>query len=151
MTSINKDEIGTGLGTKLKYWDSDGSKYEPISNVNTIDWDGPSRNTVEVGGLNPQDEYVRKLQGVLNAGSISANIQYSFSQYDTLKTQEESRGNYHYLVELPDGAGLEWEGYIESLPISIAEDAVMNGDVSFAVDGKVDFVSAPATSSGELP
>jgi hypothetical protein len=59
-----------------------------------------------------------------------------------LKTQEETRGNFYYLVELPDGAGLEWEGFISELPINFSDGEVMQGDVSFQIDGKMDFISS---------
>lgn len=139
---MNRGEIGPGIGAKLKYWDS--SAYVEITDVNSLDWDGPSRNVIEVGGLNPTDEYVRKLQGLLNAGNITANIRYKYEQYALLLSQEETRGNKFYMVELPDGAALEWEGFVAELPLSLAEDSEMNGDVAFAVDGKADFLSATA-------
>jgi len=142
---MNKGEIGSGIGAKLKYWDS--SAWVELTEVNSLDWDGPSRNVIEVGGLNPTDEYVRKLQGLLNAGNITANIRYKSDQYDTLKIQAETRGNKHYMVELPDSTGLEWVGFVAELPLSLAEDSEINGDCQFAVDGKVDYTSAGFTPS----
>lgn len=144
---MERGNIGPGIGAKLKYWDSGTSAYTEITDVNSLDWDGPSRNVIEVGGLNPTDEYVRKLQGLLNAGNITANIRYKYEQYSTLLTQAETRGNYYYMVELPDGAALEWEGFVAELPLSLAEDSEINGDCSFAIDGKADFLSGTAGST----
>jgi len=142
MSEVTKNDIATGVGAKLYYWDATLSEYVPITEVDSLSWDGTSRNVVEVGGLNPTDLHVRKLQGLLNAGALTATIRYKFDQYLTLKTQEETRGNFYYLVELPDGAGLEWEGFISELPINFSDGEVMQGDVSFQIDGKMDFISS---------
>jgi hypothetical protein len=142
MSDVTKNDIAIGVGAKLYYWDEDTSAYIEITEVDSLAWDGTSRHVAEVGGLNPSDFHVRKLQGLLNAGAITATIRYKFDQYLTLKNQEETRGNFYYLVELPDGAGLEWEGFISELPINFSDGEVMQGDVVFQIDGKMDFISS---------
>jgi hypothetical protein len=142
MSEVTKNDIAVGVGAKLSYWDEDASEYVEITEVDSLGWDGTSRNVVEVGGLNPEDFHVRKLQGLLNAGAVTATIRYKFDQYLTLKEQEETRGNFFYLIELPDGAGLEWEGFISELPINLADAEVMQGDVTFQIDGAMDFISS---------
>jgi len=142
MSDVTKNDIAIGVGAKLYYWDTDTSEYVEITEVDSLGWGGTSRNVVEVGGLNPTDFHVRKLQGLLNADAVTATIRYTFSQYLTLKDQEETRGNFYYLIELPDGAGLEWEGFISELPVNFSDSEVMQGDVVFQVDGKMDFISS---------
>lgn len=137
-----------GIGCKLRRWNTDGTTgvWEEIVEVTNLDWDGPSRESIEVFKLNNSDDYVNKLQGVLNANSVTATILYTKDQFLTLKADMETRGNQNYQLELPDGAALEWEGFIAELPLSMGSGDAIQGDVSFEIDGKADFVSSASAS-----
>lgn len=134
-----------GIGAKLNRWNTTGTTgvWEEIVEVTAIGIGGVSREVIETFKLNNADDYVNKLQGVLNAGDISVTINYTRAQYITLKADMETRGNQEYQIVLPDGEALEWEGFVNELPLDIGSDDVMQlGDVSFVVDGKPDFVSS---------
>lgn len=132
-----------GIGAKLNYWDTSGSTgaWVEIVEVTALDWEGASRDVIEVFRLNNPDDYVNKVQGTLNAGAITATVNFTKNEFALLKTQEETRGNLDYQVVLPDGEGLEWSGFISELPLSIGSDDVMQGEVVLTVDGKADFSS----------
>lgn len=132
-----------GIGAKLNRWDVVGTTgiWRTIAEVTNLSWSGASRNVIETFVLNNADDYVNKLQGILNAGSITASINFSKDQFNELKTDLETRGNVQYQIVLPDGEGLEWDGFITELPLDIGADDVMQGDVTFEIDGKLDFVS----------
>lgn len=136
-----------GIGAVLRRWateaiDSTTGQWVTIAEVTALSWGGASREVIETFKLNNTDDYVNKLQGVLNAGSISATINYTREQFMDLKAEMETRGNNQYQIELPDGEALEWDGFITELPLDIGSDDVMQGEVTFEIDGKPDFVSA---------
>lgn len=132
-----------GIGTILNRWDDSTSPgdWEEIVEVTNISWDGPSRQSIEVFRLNASDRYVNKLQGMLNANTITATIMYTKAQFLKLKTDLETLGNRDYQIVLPDGAGIEWSGFISELPLDISGDGVMQGEITFEIDGKADFIS----------
>lgn len=137
----------TGHGTVLRRWtvsgiDSTTGTWEEIVEVTAISFSGASREVIETFILNNVDDYVNKLQGVLNAGTVSATINYTRNQYNKLKQELETRGSNQYQIELPDGEALEFDGFISELPLDIGSDDVMQGEVVFEIDGKVDFVSS---------
>lgn len=132
-----------GIGAVLNYLDDSGSTsvWVEITEVTNLSWDGATRESIEVFRLNNSSEYVNKIQGILNANSMSATILYTKAQFAVLKTHLETRGNKSYQIVLPDGAGLEWDGFISELPLDMGSDDVMQGDVVFEIDEKADFLS----------
>jgi hypothetical protein len=138
-----------GIGASFSRWateaiDSTTGQWVELSEVTAIGWGGVSREVIEVFRLNNEDDYVNKLQGVLNAGSISLTINYTREQFFDLKAEMETRGNNQYQLKLPDGEALEFDGFITELPLDIGSDDVMQGEVVIEIDGKPDFVSTPA-------
>lgn len=135
-----------GFGTILNRWDPvTPAGYEEIVEVTNISWDGPNRESIEFYILNASDDYMNKIQGVMNAGSVTATVLFTQAQFIQLKTDLETRGNQQYQIVLPDGEGIEWSGFISELPLDIGSDDVMQGDVVFQIDGKADFVSVAST------
>lgn len=137
-----------GFGTVFNKWDTSTSvgTWTEIAEVTNISWEGASRETVEVYVLNASDDYVNKLQGVLNAGSVSLTILYTKAGFLALKTDLETRGDEEYQIVLPDGEALEFAGFVSELPLDISSDDVMQGDVVIQINGKADFVSAASSA-----
>jgi len=135
----------TGIGAYFQRWNTDVGTttgfWETLAEVTHIGWGGISRNVVETFKLNNADDYVNKLQGILNAGSITLTINYSQAEFVNLKADAENRGNIEYQIVFPDGEGLEFAGFVVELPIDFGSDDVMAGDVVIEIDGKPDFVT----------
>ena len=129
-----------GIGAQLSRYK--GGVWVRIAEVTNISWDGASRESIEVFKLDTTDEYVNKVQGVLNANSISATIVYTHAEFTLLKAELETRGNGDYQISLPDGQGIEWSGFVSELPLDIGSGDVMQGDVTFMIDGKADYMSS---------
>lgn len=141
-----------GIGARLRRWateaiDSTTGEWKEIVEVTAISWGGVSRNVIEVFKLNNEDDYVNKLQGVMNAGNVSLTVLYTREQFLDLKAEAETRGNNTYQLILPDGEALEWEGFISELPLDIGSDDVMQGEVVIEIDGRPDFVSSASSSA----
>ncbi len=137
-----------GIGAKLRRWDTSSSigVWDTIAEVFALSWDGASREVITVFKLDNSDDYVNKIQGIINANSITASIYFTKNQFAELKGDLETRGNINYQLKLPDGEALEWEGFITELPLNVGSDDVMQGDVVIEVDGKPDFVSVASSS-----
>lgn len=133
-----------GIGAVLNR--DEASAWEEVVEVTSLGWGGASRNVIETFKLNNPDDYVNKLQGVLNAGSISATINYTQAQFVKLKADMETRGSLKYQVVLPDGEGLEWNGFISELPLDIGSDDVIQGEVTFEIDGDVSFLTTASAT-----
>ncbi len=133
-----------GIGAVLNRWDtaSTSGVWEEIVEVTALSWGGSSRNVIDVFKLNNEDDYIDKIQGVLNAGSITATVLFTQAQFIQLKADHENRGNLQYQIVLPDGQGLEWDGFISELPLDVGSDDVMKGEVTFEISGKPDFLSS---------
>lgn len=139
----------TGIGVVLNRWEdaTTSGAWEVISEVQAIGWGGSTREVINVFKLDNADDYVNKLQGVLDAGAISATILFTQAQFIQLKADHEYSGSRSYQIVFPDGEGLEWDGFIKTLPINWGSDDAMKGEVLFEIDGKPDFVS----SAGSAP
>lgn len=140
-------EARPGIGARLYRWNTIGTSgaWELIDEVTALSWDGISRNIIEVFKLNNSTDYVDKIQGVLNAGNISATVMFTKNGFDKLRDDAETRGNRDYQIRLPGGEGIEFEGFVAELPLDIGSDDVMQSEVSFAVSGKPDFLSSATT------
>ena len=138
-----------GIGVVLNRWEdaTTSGAWEVITEVTAISWGGASRNVITTFKLDNADDYVNKLQGIINAGNFSITISFTQAQFIQLKADFEYRGSRSYQIVLPDGEGLEWDGFISELPLNLGFDDVMQGDVTFEIDGKIDFVS----SAGAAP
>lgn len=144
-------EAKPGIGAVFRRWttedlDSTTGVWKDLVEVTAISWAGISREVIETFRLNNPDDYVNKLQGIMNAGSITLTINYTREQYFDLKDEMETRGNQQYQLELPDGEALEFEGFLTELPLEVGADAAMQGDITIEIDGKPDFVSSAAAT-----
>lgn len=128
-----------GLHAKFLYYD--GASYVEMGEITNIDWEGPTREAIEISNLNTEDEYVNRIQGVLNAGPVTLSMNYTFTGWAVIIDHIETRGKKFYRIQLPDGAGLEWEGFITEAPLGLPTDAQMAGDIVIVSDGRVDLIS----------
>lgn len=137
-----------GIGAVLRKWNTTSGAWDEITNVTSLGWDGPSREVITYFPLNTSDEYMRKLQGVLDANTITATVLFTTDEFYRLKADLETRGNADYQIVLPNGEGIEWDGFVTELPLDIGSGDAMMGDVVFAIDGKADFLSSASASPG---
>jgi hypothetical protein len=131
-------KVGIGVSMRRK----NGSLWQVLAEVTAISIGGTSREVIETFKLNNTDDYVNKLQGVLNAGSISVSMNYTKAQWLVLKSDLETRGTRNYQIRLPDGEALDFYGFITEMPLDLGSDDVMQGDITFEIDGKPDFLTA---------
>ena len=146
----------TGVGAVLYRWDTDGSDWEAMAEINSITFDGFSRETIDVTDLKTaatNNGYRSKIAGLRDSGTFSFNLNFTYTQYNKMKEDFESDENQTYSVVLPDEelTYLEFEGLITYLPLDIPLEDRLNSDISIAIDGKVDVDTGggSAFSSGQ--
>jgi hypothetical protein len=132
-----------GIGAILNRWNTDATAgvWEEVVEVTQLGFAGGSREVIDVFKLNSTDEYMNKVQGILNSGEVTATVLYTRAQYIQLKQDLETRGNIDYQLVLPDGEALEWSGFISETPLDIGSGDVMQGEITIVIDGKADFVT----------
>ncbi len=139
----------TGVGARLYRWnpyeDSSGAtaQYTEMAEVNSITFDGYSRETIDVTDLKTAADnngYRSKIAGLRDAGTFSMNINYTNENYQKMKADFESDLNQIYLVVLPDTEEtyFEFEGLLTELPLDIPMEDRINSDITVAIDGRVD-------------
>lgn len=148
----------SGVGAKFYRWNAYASSsatadWEEMAEVNSITFDGFSRETIDVTDLktaNTNSGYRSKITGLRDSGTFSFNMNYTRSQYLKMKTDFESDSNQVYLVVLPDTEEtyLEFEGLLTDLPLDIPLEDRINSDITVAIDGKVDVGSGGESGAG---
>lgn len=132
----------SGYGTVFGIWN--GSVFEELVEVTTISWTGPDRQVIEVALLNPDDENINKLQGLIDPGSLTVNWGYTEAGYQNLQEKLYFRGDQSFQIKLPDTAGggaLEFDGFIKNIPLEFAPDATISGSIEITINGGVTFAS----------
>lgn len=139
----------TGVGAKFFRWnteDSSAAFWDEEAEINSITFDGFSRETIDVTDLKTASNnngYRSKITGLRDAGTFSFNMNYTRDQYEKMKADFESDSNQIYLVVLPDTEEtyLEFEGLLTELPLDIPLEDTISSDLTVAIDGKVDIGS----------
>lgn len=131
----------TGIGARFYRWDS--SDWTELSEINSLSFDGLSRDTIDVTDLKTaatNSGYRSIITGLRSSGTVSFNMNYTRSQYDQMKTDFESDNNQIYLLVLPDADDtyMEFEGLITDFPLDVPLEDRINSDITVAIDGKID-------------
>jgi predicted secreted protein len=146
----------TGVGAKFFRWNTEDSSvgfWDEEAEINSITFDGFSRETIDVTDLKTASNnngYRSKITGLRDAGTFSLNMNYTREQYEKMKSDFESDSNQIYLVVLPDAEEtyLEFEGLLTELPLDIPLEDRINSDLTIAIDGNVDIGSGGQSGAG---
>lgn len=138
-----------GIGAYFQRWDTVGTtgEWRTLGEVTNIAYSGASREVIRTFKLNNADDYVNKLQGIIDGGNVSLTMSFTRAEYVELKRDLETRGNRFYQIVFPDGEGLDFEGFVTEIPLDLGSTDVMQGDVVIEIDGKPDFVTAAQTGT----
>jgi predicted secreted protein len=113
-----------GIGTLFKRGtehDSSVTTYASIGEVNSISWDGMSRETYDVTTLDSTGGYAEFITGLRDAGSLNIDMNFQRDTYvDMLADFEASTACYYQIVLSDTGATtLTFQGYVTALPLTI--------------------------------
>ena len=134
-----------GVGTKFKRWG--GSTWVEIAEINSITGPSMSRDTIDVTSLDSTGGYREFITGFRNAGTVVLAMNFTRETYETMLNDFESNTIQNYQIVLPDveNTGLDFEGLVSELPLTIPADDKVTADVTIQVTGKVYLSSGGST------
>jgi predicted secreted protein len=134
-----------GVGTKFKRWN--GSAWVDIAEINSITGPSMSRDTIDVTSLDSTGGYREFITGFRNAGTVVLAMNFTRATYETMLNDFESNTIQNYQIVLPDAenTGLDFEGLVSELPLTIPADDKVTADVTIQVTGKVYISSGGST------
>ena len=138
----------TGLGTKFQR--KDGLTFEDIAQVVSISPPQLTRETVDVEELAPDDDFKRKLVGLIDGGEFSVILNFDPEEETQLDLKGDfeagEKGVYRIWYGRPEGIYEDESGYCEISGIvtgfaqqEITAGDVMQAEVTIAVTGKPDY------------
>jgi predicted secreted protein len=127
----------SGVGTKFQRWS--GSKWESLAEVNSINGPTKTRAFIDVTSLDSIGGYKEFITGFRDAGTIACKMNFTRYSYDLMNTDFESATAQNYQIILPDteNTGLEFEGLVTELPLTIPTDDKITADVTIKITGPV--------------
>ncbi len=134
-----------GVGTKFKRWN--GSAWVDIAEINSITGPSMSRDTIDVTSLDSTGGYREFITGFRNAGTVVLAMNFTRATYETMLNDFEDNTIQNYQIVLPDeeNTGLDFEGLVSELPLTIPADDKVTADVTIQVTGKVYVSSGGST------
>ena len=138
----------SGVGTLFRRWNSTTSKWQSVSEINSITGPGMSRDTIDVTSLDSTGGYREFIAGFRDPGTIALSMNFTRFTYDLMKDDFDSDALRNYEIVLPDidNTTLEFEGFVTELPITIPADDKITVDVTIQISGEV--VMNSGASSG---
>jgi len=135
-----------GVGTSFKRWS--GTAWVAIAEINSITGPSMSRDTIDVTSLDSTGGYREFITGFRNAGTVVLAMNFTRDTYETMKADFESNTIQNYQIVLPDleNTGLDFEGLVTELPLTIPADDKVTADVTIQVTGKV-YISSGGSDS----
>ena len=146
----------SGVGTLMYRWDSTNSTFEEVAEVNSVSFDGFSRETIDVTDLKTASNnngYRSKITGLRDSGTLSLNVNYTRSDYiNKWKSDFEGNDPQTYRIVLPDDevTFLEFKGFVTELPLDIPMEDKVASDVTIEITDDVYVGNGSASSIGEL-
>lgn len=134
-----------GVGTQFKRWS--GSAWVALAEINSITGPSMSRDTIDVTSLDSTGGYREFITGFRNAGTVVLAMNFTRDTYELMKGDFESNVAKNYQIVLPDveNTGLDFEGLVTELPLTIPADDKVTADVTIQITGKVEISSGGST------
>lgn len=126
-----------GVGTKFRRWTS--GHWADIAEINSITGPSMSRDTIDVTSLDSTGGYRQFIAGFRDAGTIVLAMNFTRATYEIMKNDFETNTVQNYQVVLPDleNTGLDFEGLVTELPLTIPADDKITADVTIKITGQV--------------
>lgn len=134
----------SGVGALFRKWT--GTAWADMGEVLSISGPNMSRETIDVTSLASTGGYREFIASFRDPGTVTFNMNFIRSDYDTMKTDFESDTVQDYEIVLPDteNTSLEFSGLVTELPLDISGDAAVTCNVTIKVTGQV----TPESGSG---
>lgn len=136
----------SGVGTVFNRWS--GSAWVALAEINSITGPGMTRDFIDVTSLDSTGGYREFIAGFRDAGTVVLAMNFTRDTYELMKTDFESdtKGNYQIILPDAENTGLDFEGLVTELPLTIPTDDKITADVTIKITGKVEISSGGSTS-----
>jgi predicted secreted protein len=125
-----------GVGTLFRRWS--GSAWVNIAEVNSITGPSMSRETIDVTSLDSTGGYREFIASFRDAGTIVLNMNFTRTNYETMKDDFDSEDLQQYEILLPDSenTSFEFTGLVTELPLTIAMGNKVSMDTTIKISGE---------------
>lgn len=119
---------------------------EPVSEINSIEGPGKSRETIDVTRLEDVDGYRQYIGGLREPGTVTLNMNFTRDGFDSFNSDFESDDAQDYEIHFPDPdeTVFSFSGLVTEIPVSVPIGDKITMDVTIQISGKVE----PHGSSG---
>jgi predicted secreted protein len=132
-----------GKGTQMQIQTSSGESssaaYTAISEINSITFDGMTRELIEVTSLDSVAGWREFIAGFRDGGNIAMNMNFTQAGYfdllDLFNTDEAE--NFRLVLSDTSATTFDFAAWVLGLPINIQADDAVKSDVSLKVTGAV--------------
>lgn len=131
----------TGLRTKF-YRSEDGTLFEEIAQIASIQPPQPEREVAEVDELDPPGDVRKKLAGLIDAGEVVVTLNFDPTNQGHLDLEQDFRGGVpmHYRIKLPNDFGWTFQGIVTAYqPQEITSGDVVQAQVTITLTGVYEF------------
>jgi len=132
-----------GSGTKF-FRSNDGVTYTRIAKLLDITPAEQTRSSSEKSYLDSDDSFKRFEPGTTDPGELSAILE--FDSKDTgqqaLKDDKQTKSNFFYKIEYPDGSYDSFEAHITGWGKSVTKEETIQRTVKFKLSGE--YLETPA-------
>jgi len=127
----------SSVGALLKKWT--GSAWASVGEVINISGPMMSRETIDVTSLASTGGYREFIAGFRDPGTLTFTMNFTRSDYDTMKTDFESDTEVDYEMILPDDdvTSLEFSGLVTELPLNLDTGSQITCNITIKVTGQV--------------
>ncbi|MFP4019638.1 MAG: phage tail tube protein [Bacteroidales bacterium] len=112
---------------------------EEISEINSIEGPGKSRETIDVTKLEDEDGYRQYIGGLREPGTVTLNMNFTRTGFDLFNEDFESDDIQDYEIQFPDDENTTFvfSGLVTELPVSVPIGDKITMDVTIQISGKV--------------
>jgi predicted secreted protein len=127
----------SSVGALLKKYT--GTAWVSVGEVINITGPSMSRETIDVTSLASTGGYREFIAGFCDPGTVTFTMNFTRSDYDTMKTDFESDTEVDYELILPDDdvTSLEFTGLVTELPLSLDPGSQITCNITIKVTGQV--------------
>lgn len=132
----------TGLKTKFMREGATAETFEAVASVASIQPPQYQRNMTEVDELDPADELIQRVHGLVDAGEISVTLNFDPDSTAQTALEEDfwTAAVKKYQIKLPNGKGWTMSAIVSGwAPQEIAPEDVIQIEVTLTVKSKPTF------------
>jgi predicted secreted protein len=127
----------SSVGALLKKYT--GAAWVSVGEVINISGPSMSRETIDVTSLASTGGYREFIAGFRDPGTLTFTMNFTRSDYETMKTDFESDTEVDYEMILPDDdvTTLEFSGLVTELPLNLDPGSQITCNITIKVTGQI--------------